>query len=164
MSRRHALAVFLSFASGIAVAVLGPWLFRTAADRVLFPEHRSEVARVTSPDGSVDAVAERIECGAPCSFAYAVGVVPKGAPAPKDPGQQIFLAEDTVNAQVRWAEPHLLDIVYDKAFIHNFRNVAYPLGVSGNTESWRYVVEIRLSPSSARFSYLTDGTRATRSK
>lgn len=164
MNRRHSLAVFLSFVFGIAIAVLAPWLFHAAADKVLFPEHRTEAARITSPDGSVDAVAERIECGAPCSSGYAVSIVARGAAAPRDPVQQIFLAADTVNAQLRWKEPHLLDIAYDRAFIHSFRNVAYPLGRSGNAESWHYAVEIHLSPSSTRFSYLTDGTQPKASR
>jgi hypothetical protein len=157
---RQALSALLWFVTGVAVAVFAPWLFHVAADRVLFPEHRAEAMRITSPDGNVDAIAERIECGAPCSSEYAVSVVPRGAPAPRGLVQQIFLANDIVNAQVRWKEPHLLDIAYDRAFIQSFRNVTYPLGRRGDVESWRYAVEIHLSPSSTRFSYLTDGSQA----
>jgi hypothetical protein len=157
MNRRYVVSVLLSFVAGVAAAILAPRLIRPATDRVLFPEHRTEALRVTSPDGAVDAVAERVNCGAPCSSGYAVSVVSRGAAAPKDPEQQVFLADDVANAQIQWKEPHLLDIAYDKAFIHSFRNVAYPLGRPGNVESWHYAVEIHLSPSSARFSYLSYG-------
>jgi hypothetical protein len=164
MKRSRVLFVFLSFSAGIAVGILAPWLLRDGAGRVLFPEHRHEIARATSPDGTVDAVMEGIECGAPCSSGYSVSVVPKGSAPPKDPVQHILVADDMVNAQIRWNESHLLDISYDRAFIHSFRNVTYPLGQRGNVESWRYAVEIRLSPSSARFSYLVDGNQARASQ
>jgi hypothetical protein len=164
MKYPRALSVLLSFIAGVAVGIVAPRLFHDVADKVLFPEHRREIARATSPDGTVDAVMEGIECGAPCSSGYSVSVVPKGAPPPKDPVQQVFIADAVVNAQIRWNEPHLLDISYDKAFIHSFRNVTYPLGRRGNVESWRYAVEIHLSPSSARFSYLGDGNQARASK
>jgi len=164
MKRPRGLSIFLSFIAGIVVGVVAPRLLRGGADKVLFPEHRHEIARATSPDGTVDAVMEGIECGAPCSSGYSVSVVPKGGPPPKDTVQQVFVADDVVNAQIRWNEPHLLDISYDKAFIHSFRNVTYPLGRPGNVESWRYAVEIHLSPSSARFSYLPDGNQARASQ
>jgi len=126
------------------------------AHRVIFPEHREEVQRITSPDGTVDAVAENIDCGAPCGLAFAVSVVRKGARASKESARQIFLADDVVNLQLHWREPHLLDVAYDRALILEFRNVAYPLAQPGNAESWRYGVEIHLSPSSSDFSYLTE--------
>jgi len=133
-----------------------PKLIGRVADRWLFPKDRHEAARITSPDGTVDAVTEMIECGAPCSSTYAVSVVPKGGSAPMDAVQEVFVADDMVNVRVQWKESRLLDISYDKAFIRTFRNVTYPLGRPGNEESWRYAVEIHLSPSSARFSYLAD--------
>ena len=42
-----------------------------------------------------------------------------------------------------------------------FRNVTYPLARPGNVESWQYGVEIHLSPSTARFSYLPDTSAIT---
>jgi len=164
MNRPYALSVFLSFVAGMAVAIVVPGLIRAVADKVLFPEHRTEIVRVTSPDGAVDAVAERIDCGAPCSSGYIVSVVPRGTSAPKGSVQQVFLANDVLNAQVQWKEPHLLDIAYDKAFINSFRNVTYPLGRPGNVESWRYAVEVHLSPTSAGFSYLADANGARTSQ
>lgn len=156
MSRNHNLSILLAFVAGIVVAIFGARLVGSLANRLLFPERHTEVARVSSPDGTLDAVTERVNCGAPCSATYTVSVVPKGSVAEKNPTLQIFLADDVVNPQVRWREPNLVDIAYDKAFIHSFRNVVYPFGQPGNIESWRYAVEIHLAPSSSRFSYLGD--------
>lgn len=163
IKKRQALLIVLSFIAGVGATISIPRLVRGGVNRLIFPEHRQEVGRLTSPDGTVDAVAQRIDCGAPCSSEYAVSVVPKGAIASTDPVQQVFLADDAVNAQVGWKESHLLDISFDKAFIHNFHNVTYPMGRSGDVESWRYAVEIHLSPS-ARFSYLPDKNQAGTSR
>jgi TonB family protein len=162
MNAPRTLAVFLSFAAGIAIGIAAPRLIH-GADKLLFPEHRHEIVRATSPDGAVDAVMEGIECGAPCSSGYAISIVAKGSAPRKDPVQQVFVANDVVNGQIRWEESHLLDISYDKAFIHNFRNVAYPFGRGGDVNSWRYAVEVHLTPSSPRFSYLAEenGNRAS---
>lgn len=155
MNHRHAVSVFISFTAGMLVTIAAPRLIRAAAV-LIFPEHRTEVMRVSSPDGTVDAVAEQIDCGVLCSSTFEVSIVAKGAAALRDPVQDVFIADDVVNAQVRWKELHLLEIAYDKALIHSFRNVTSPLGRPGNVDSWRYRVEIRLSPSSPRFSYLTE--------
>lgn len=153
--RRQILWVLISFFVGIGSAILLPRAIRAAGDKLLFPERRTQVERLTSPDGTVDAIVEQIDCGAPCSSAYAVSIVPKGSSGPRDAAQRVVLADNTVNFQARWKEDHLLEIAYDKAFIHNFQNVTYPLGRPGKPGSWQYAVEVHLSPSSNRFSYLT---------
>jgi hypothetical protein len=155
MRYKNGLIAVACFVSGAAAALSVPPLFRLAASKLLFPQQRTEVFRATSPDGRVDAVAERIECGAPCSSAYVVSVVPKGAARPAELAQQTFAADEIVNPEVKWDEPHLLEIGYDKALVEEFRNLAYPFGRPGDIESWRYQVEVRLSPSSSRFSYLS---------
>ena len=165
MNRRNGLIALACFFSGVAAALLAPWLFRLAANKVVFPEQRTEVLRIISPDGTVDVVAERIDRGAPCSSEYIVSVVPKGAAQPSQPAQRVFQADQIVNPQLKWAESHLLEIAYDKAFIEEFRNVAYPFARPGEIESWHYAVESRLSPSSPRFSYLSaDGNPDNASK
>ena len=158
MSRhRQALYVLISFLAGAAFAVFVPRLVRAVGDRLIFPADRREAARSTSPDGIVDAVTEVIECGAPCSTRYAVSVVPRGAPPSRDPVRLALMADDMVNTKARWKEPHLLEVVYDRALILSFRNVAYPFAREGDIKSWDYAVEIRLTPSSGNFSYLSPG-------
>lgn len=159
MNRRQTLLVLAGFAAGVSAAVVIPPALDLAT-RVIF-EQRKEVQRLTSPDGTVDAVVDDLSCGAPCGFAYALSIVRKGAPAAKDSLRQVFLADDVVNLQVRWREPHLLDVAYDRALILNFSNVAYPLAKPGNVESWHYEVEVHLSPSAPRFSYLPDTSALT---
>lgn len=159
MNRRHVLSILLSFFAGIGAAFFVPRLARGGIDKVLSPVHLQEVARVTSPDGTVDAVLENAECGAPCPSEYSVSVVPREGRVPTDPAQYVFQADEIVSPQIRWKQPHLLEIAYDRAFIDSFRNMAYPLGKSGNEKSWRYAVEVRLSPSSSGFSYLREGNQ-----
>lgn len=154
MNKRYrAFVLMAAFIAGAAFAVLVPRLIRNVADRWIFPKERRETARITSPDGTVDAVAEITECGAPCPSTYIVSVVPKGK-VRTSTNEQVFIAADTVNAKLQWTEAHLLNVTYDKAFIDSFRNVAYPFGRAGDVQSWNYAVEIRLSPTSPDFSYL----------
>jgi hypothetical protein len=157
--RRQALIAILSFVIGAVCAAALPKLTGSVADKLILPEDHRETARITSPDGTVDAVTELTECGAPCSSIYSVSIVPKGTLLSQNTVQKIFVADETVNLQVMWREPHLLEIAYDRAFILDFRNVAYPFGRSDHPESWADAVEIRLSPSSSRFSYLVPGGR-----
>lgn len=156
MRSRQALWMFLCFVAGIACTLVIPRLADIVLGRLGFQDHYREVGRVTSPDGAVDAVMEEADCGAPCSAGFFVSIVPRNAPALRNPDKQqlVFAGDDLSNARVRWSEPHLVEIGYDKGLINSFHNVVYPFGRQGNIESWRYAVEIRLAPSSSGFSYL----------
>lgn len=152
--RRYILYLAVSFLIGILCAVLVPRLISHAADHV-FPLALKEIARAPSPDGVVDAVLIRDNCGAPCSYGYSVFIVPKGEPAPSDFERDIFSADDMLDEKLVWKQPHLLNISYSKALIYKFRNLAYPLAEFGAKEkNWSYKVEIQLAPSSTGFSYL----------
>jgi hypothetical protein len=151
------IPIVLSFIAGAASVVAVPALVSKLADKIILPKDHREIARTTSPDGSVDAVTEDIECGAPCAATYEVSVVPKGAKASADPVRQILIADDATDLRVAWKQPHLLDIAYSRALIDSFRNVAYPFAQMGNRESWGYGVEIRLTPLTSGFSYLHYG-------
>ena len=159
LRNRHVLHIAAAFLAGIAVAIVAPRLILSGLDKVIFPEHRQEILRITSPDGAVDAVMIESGCGAPCSTSHLVAVVPKGNKAPDDPERYVFSADDMVNQRLLWKQSHLLEIAYDKAYIYRFQNVWNPFGVPGNVESWKYEVEIRLGPSSTGFSYLPDNKR-----
>jgi hypothetical protein len=153
---RNRWFLFFSFVAGMTVMYLEPKLAGTFIHHALFRVKRQEIARVGSPDGAVDAVMTLTDCGAPCSSAYTVYVVPKGQKPPDAPGQDVFSAEDVVDGKLAWKEAHLLDISYSRALIDGFRNVTHPFGKIGDEASWRYAVEVRLSPASAGFSYLRD--------
>ncbi len=156
------LQITVAFVLGVALAILVPKLVIGGLKKVLFPDHRSEVSRVTSPDGIVDAVMVLSNCGAPCPANYSIVVVPRGGKAPADLDQYVFSADDMVNPKLSWNQPHLLQIAFTKALINNFRNLSHPFGVPGKVESWNYAVEIRLAPSSPDFSYLPEDKRARR--
>lgn len=143
-----------AFIVGIMVTAFGPSLVNSALGKIILPEHRWEVERVPSPDGTVDAVMEGSGCGPLCGDTYLVTVVPKGKKAPADAERYYFSADDMVDAHLRWKQPHLLEIAYKRARINNFQNVVYPFARFGDQESWKYEVEIRLAPSSEGFSYL----------
>ena len=153
---RNVWAMISAFALGIIVAVIGPRFFDATLRHLLFPKTSQEIARVTSPDNAVDAVMLVTDCGAPCSSSYTVYVIPKGGKAPNEPAQLVFSADDMADEKLIWVEPRLLEIVYRKALIQRFSNVAKPSGRPGQADSWDYAVEIRLAPTTAGFSYLED--------
>jgi hypothetical protein len=143
-----------AFITGIVVTAFGPSLVNSALSRIILPEQRREVARVPSPDGTVDALMVGSSCGPLCSDTYLVTVVPKGGKVPTDVERYAFSANDMVDAQLHWKQPHLLEIGDKKALINDFRNVSYPFAKFGDQSSWRYKVDLRLAPSSEGFSYL----------
>jgi hypothetical protein len=151
--RRQIILVLASFAIGIAITILAPWTLRRLGG-IIFPIPRQEVARVTSPDGTVDAVMVVLGCGPTCSDTYLATVVPKGAKAPVEIQQFNFSADDLTDAHLQWQQPHLVEIAYNRALINQFRNISYPFAKFGAPETWDYKVEIRLAPASTGFSYL----------
>ena len=155
MSRLRVLGFFASFLMGVTVAALLPKFIRTLSN-VLDPVPRKEIARITSPDNVVDAVVIEIGCGAPCSSTDLVFIVPKGKVPSDEPERAIFSADDLVGEKFSWTAPHLLEIAYTKALINRFTNVSYPLAVFGKEDTWNYVVEARLAPSSTGYSYIRE--------
>ena len=153
--RQFPVLLIASFLAGIGVTVAAPRVASRVADHFLHME-RKEIARAISPDGKVDAVMIRDNCGAPCSYGYSVSVVPRGMNPSKDSQGDIFYAEDMEDAKLTWKQPHLLSIAYRKALIYKFRNLSYPLGESvAEGKDWAYKVEIELEPlSTTGFSYL----------
>lgn len=79
---------------------------------------RVEVARVTSPDRSIDAVLVETNGGATTSFGYRVHLVPAGEAA--DSRQAAFLYDATRSAcaygvNLRWLGPNRLLVEYQRA-------------------------------------------------
>jgi hypothetical protein len=99
-----------------------------------------EEARVTSPDSLVDAVLSEANCGAACPFIYHVSIVPRGDPPAGVPKYDLFTADYVSGLRLQWAEPRVLEIVYDSARIHYFTNH----WSSEDVENYDYVVELRL--------------------
>ena len=109
----------------------------------------NEVVRIKSPDGKVEAVHIRGNCGATTSFTENIFIVPAGekTPKPKDDYQR-FLADHVDGLELEWREPKVLEIKYNVARIFKFTN----FWQSQKVDHFRYVVEIRLVPSKNDFS------------
>ena len=63
MNRRQTLLVLAGFAAGVAAAVVIPPALDLVS-RVIF-QQRKEIQRLTSPDGTVDAVVDDLSCVLP---------------------------------------------------------------------------------------------------
>ena len=152
---RTAIVITFSVLAGIALAEIGPRVLRLLTDLVS-PVPCKELARLPSSDGKVDAVMEVVGCGPMCSDTYLVAIVPRGAKAPSADGSIAFSADDLADAQIKWKQPHLLEIKYRTALINHFQNIAHPFAKFGDKDSWNYRVELWLEPASSGFSYLTE--------
>ena len=105
-----------------------------------------EIQRIVSPDRRADAVAVTTQTGflKPRHW-YEVYLVEHGASFVGVP--PVFSGLQMEHAGLVWAAPRLLEILYGRARIENFRN------------NWRLsgkdmLIEVRLIPSSRGFSFL----------
>ena len=110
--------------------------------------HFGETARVTSPDGVVDAVLEEGNGGATTSFSYAIFIVPRGMKfeeksPPFEHDRAVFSADHQIDLQLVWSKPKFLEIRYEKARVFKFTNFWH----SQEVQDFKYVVELRLMPS-----------------
>lgn len=146
--QRSALTLCLILASCFLVA---------CAHGIAEDLNRVEEARITSPDGRVDAVMIREPVGGALGGVYwHVFIVPRAAPAPKDSKDSILDADVLRGEALVWKQNHLLEIHYDIAHIEQFRNLWGSNEAEGR--AWRrgdYLAEVRLAPSSPDFSFLT---------
>jgi len=120
--------------------------------------HFSEEARVTSPNGVLDAVILREDGGNALSgFEWHAYIVAKGSAVDARKHREIFHAGTLTGEKLLWSQPHLLEIHYDMANIEEFRNLwgLYEIRDVGSAGERDYLVEIRLVPSSQGLSLLT---------
>ena len=77
----------------------------------------SEVTRVTSPDGKVDAFVSETDCGATCSFLYEIWLAPKGS---RD-GERVATLDGATRSEqawgvnLKWLDANTLSVEYLKA-------------------------------------------------
>lgn len=105
----------------------------------------SERARVTSPDGTLQAVVAERASSATVSTPIELYLVPIYGTLPSEP---VLLGDRFENLRVSWKGPTLVEVQYDKGRIFRFTN----FWQSSNPEQSQHVVEIRLKPSSDSFS------------
>lgn len=154
---RLALVVtaIICFLLGTSVWFLGPRLLR-----ILFfpsPEHRTERARVTSPDGQFDAVMILADYdGGIGGLDLRLYVVRKGKAVSAE-FNPVFSASKLDHEKLVWKQAHLLEIQYDIAEIERFRNVwcSAEIENAGSYGERDYCVEIKLAPIASDFSIVT---------
>lgn len=118
----------------------------------------SEEARVTSPNGQLDAVLTRDDGGgAAGGWEWYVYIVAKGTRVDESKAHPVFNAGTLTGQKIVWTQEHLLEIQYDIAYINQFRNIwgSSEISSAGSAGGSEYLVEIRLVPSHPDFSLLT---------
>jgi hypothetical protein len=142
-------SVVIGLLLGLSVCFFGRVLLNKLFSPFTDGEFR-ETARVTSPDGKLDAVfMEELWGGAVGGINWYVYVVPRGKAAPRDGKNPLFFADELTGEKIVWNKTYLVEIHYDKAEIMSFRNICttYENGIE--------YVELRLVPSSGDYSLLT---------
>ena len=110
---------FLSFVVVVCIAYYLVFNFS------IFPVAQTEVLRVTSPDGKLDAVYIQSAAGAMASGNYLVFVLPKGSqPDKKD--SAVFWAKRTFGLDLSWQDDGGLLIQFSEANIKHFQSYLYP--------------------------------------
>ena len=149
-SRSRIVCVALVFCFLLASCGVGP-----GSDRI------SELARVTSPNGRLDAVLIMDIYGPAAGGGVNsnVYIVPKGARVNIKSAREVFSADPMSHAGLVWTRDHLLEIHYDVAIIHEFRNTWDLSEVeTEDQQKGYYEVELRLMPQSEGSALRPDGT------
>jgi hypothetical protein len=156
--RRRGIAIML------ALCVGAPLCSCSAPDDRAFTDSRvsfaaAEQARVTSPSGQLDAVLVSDPYGpaAGGGVNWNVYITTKGTPIHMKTAHEFFQADPLTGGQLVWKGNHLLEVHYDIADIHEFRNLwsLDEIKDAGSNGDHEYFVEIRLVPISPDFSLLT---------
>jgi len=154
-SRYTNLAVVVALS--LSVPVLGG-----CDDPVQRTHDGEELARVTSPNGNLDAVLMRYTYGGAAGGGVDsnVYIVRKDSPVVSKPGHEILRADPMSGGALVWKRNHMLQIQYDVAHIQAFRNL---WGLSeienvGPTGERDFEVEIQLVPKSDASALKYDGS------
>ena len=132
-----------------------------AGSRKAFPKS-AETRRVTSPNGQFDAVLITDVYGPAAGGGVNsnVYIVRKGSPIYSSQGSEIFSADPMTGGELVWRRDHLLEIHYDIAYIHNFRNLwgLHEVERVGGSGEGDYEIEIKLIPTSDSSALMPDGS------
>jgi len=137
MSAALSLLLCGCFPHGTSLAG-GPWKY-------------SEMKRIKSPDPVIEVVLMTGEAGATTATEYYLYLVPTGQrinPETAGENRPCFQAYHVKDLNLVWKNSTLLEIQYGEAVIDQFHN----LWQHRNVQDFRYVVEIRLAPTSAESS------------
>ena len=148
-----AVSVVLS----ISISVLGGCVGQVQ------PTHDGdELARVTSPNGYLDAVLMRYTYGGAAGGGVDsnVYIVRKGSPVVAKSGNEILRADPMSGGALVWKRDHLLQVQYDIAYIQAFRNLwgLHEIENAGPTGERDFEIEIQLVPKSDASALKYDGS------
>jgi hypothetical protein len=155
MKRRCGAAIGFIIVSGLLV-------LSACDDRpdAVFPKS-SETLRVTAPNGQLDAVLVTDTYGPAAGGGVDsnVYIVLKGASVHKSE-HPLFRADPMTGGKLVWGHDHFLEIHYDIANIHEFRNLwglreAANVGSTGERD---FMVEIRLVPANGTSALTPNGS------
>jgi hypothetical protein len=122
------LLIILLVVIAICLVLAAGWVYMMSrALNFNFPMSSEELMRVTSPEGTLDAVFLRSSAAAFDSFHYTIHIVPVKADANFN-SPYVFYAHKVTNATISWSGNRTLQIEYDEANIVSFTNYAYPFG------------------------------------
>lgn len=99
----------------LALAVAAIALMAAVFSSLMGEPSRDEVARVTSPSGSIEAVLLETNGGATTSFGYEVFIVPHGAKLSGSPAVSLYDAirsQHASGANLKWSSPTSLSVEY----------------------------------------------------
>jgi hypothetical protein len=106
------------------------------------PCQETEAQRSLSPDGKVEAILVKKNCGATTSESFNVFIVAIGNNAKKK--DLIFKADHLDGFTLSWRDSRFLEIKYKQARIFYFMN----FWQSKDVDNYAYVVEVRETPLS----------------
>lgn len=152
--------LFLMFSAFLCALVVSACQHGPASNHA-FPKS-SEQRRVTSPSGRFDAVLV-VDIYGPAAGGGVdsnVYIVSMGAPVYAKPGSEVFSSDPTTKGDLVWKREHLLEIHYDIAEIHKFRNLwgSHEVEDVGSAGEGDFEVEIRLMPASDSSALKQDGS------
>jgi hypothetical protein len=149
--------------AAIAFIIVSGILILSACDDrpdAVFPKS-SETQRVTAPNGQLDAVLVTDTYGPAAGGGVDsnVYIVLKGASVHKSE-PPLFRADPMTGGKLVWEHDHFLEIHYDIAYIHEFRNLwglheAANVGSAGERD---FMVEIRLAPEDGSSALTPNGS------
>ena len=93
---------------------------------MVFPIIDSEVIRLTSPDGKLDAVMIGKHAGAMSTTRYMAYIIPKSHEVSKN-DIAVFQGKRVLDEKFTWIDNQTLLIQYSKADIYHFQNYIYPI-------------------------------------
>lgn len=70
----------------------------------------TEIQRIKSPDGKVEAVLVQGNCGATTSYSEELYIVPAGGKLPAEAKLSQFVADHADGLEIGWREPKVLEI------------------------------------------------------